>query len=196
MMKQSGALMSSRLMPPKDGPRIAHRVDELVDVLGVDLEVDRIDVGEALEEHRLAFHHRLRGERAEIAEAEDRGAVGDDGDQVAARRVVEGGVRILGDRLAPARRRPANRRATGRAASPSAWSAMISSLPGRPSAWKSSASWSVTDGPAFAGFDVSFIGFLFPRRRPPARISTVATDDNTARARGETGWWRAQFSGM
>ena len=84
MMKQSGALMSSRLMPPKDGPEIAHAVDELVDVLGVDLEVDGIDVGEALEQDRLAFHHRLGGQRAEIAEAEDGGAVGDDGDHVAA----------------------------------------------------------------------------------------------------------------
>ena len=75
----------------------AHAVDELVDILGVDLEVDGIDVGEALEQHRLAFHHRLGGQRAEIAEAEDRGAVGDDGDHVAARRVVEGLARILGD---------------------------------------------------------------------------------------------------
>ena len=99
MMKQSGALMSSRLMPPKEGPRIAHAVDELVGVLGVDLEVDGIDVGEALEQHRLAFHHRLRGQRAEIAEAEDGGAVGDDGDHVAARRVVEGAARIFGDGL-------------------------------------------------------------------------------------------------
>ena len=78
---------------------IAHRVDEGVDVLGVDLEIDRIDVGEALEEDGLAFHHRLRGERAEIAEAEDGGAVGDDRDEIAARRVVEGLVRVLGDRL-------------------------------------------------------------------------------------------------
>ena len=130
MMKQSGALMSSRLMPPKEGPRIAHAVDELVGILGVDLEVDGIDVGEALEQHRLAFHHRLGGQRAEIAEAEDRGAVGDDRDHVAARRVVEGAARILGDGAAPAPRRPANRRATGRAASPSAWSGLISSLPG------------------------------------------------------------------
>ena len=68
------------------GPEIAHAVDELVDVLGVDLEVDGIDVGEALEQHRLAFHHRLGGERAEIAEAEDGGAVGDHRDQIAARR--------------------------------------------------------------------------------------------------------------
>jgi hypothetical protein len=52
-----------------------------------------------LEEHRLAFHHRFGGERAEIAEAEDRGAVGDDGDHVAASGVVVGGRRIGGDRL-------------------------------------------------------------------------------------------------
>ena len=69
---------------------IAHAVDELVRVLGVDLEVDGVDVGEALEQHRLAFHHRLGGERAEIAEAEDRGAVGDHRDEVALGGVVEG----------------------------------------------------------------------------------------------------------
>ena len=41
-------------------PEIAHAVDELVDVLGVDLEVDGVDVGEALEQDGLAFHHGLR----------------------------------------------------------------------------------------------------------------------------------------
>ena len=78
---------------------IAHSVDEGVDVLRVDFEVDGIDVGEALEEHRLAFHHRLGGERPEIAEAEDGGTVGDHGDEVAASRVVEGFLGVLGDRL-------------------------------------------------------------------------------------------------
>ena len=79
------------------GAEIAHAVDELVDVLGVDLEVDGIDVGEALEQHRLAFHDRLGGERAEIAEAEDGGAVGDDGDHVALGGVVVGAGRVVGD---------------------------------------------------------------------------------------------------
>ena len=65
-------------------PEKSHGVDEFVGVFGVDFEIDGIDVGEALEQHRLAFHHRLGGERAEIAEAENGGAVGDDGDQVAA----------------------------------------------------------------------------------------------------------------
>jgi hypothetical protein len=44
-----------------------------------------VDAGELLEQHRLAFHHRLGGERADGAEAEHGGAVGHDRDQVAAR---------------------------------------------------------------------------------------------------------------
>ena len=96
-------------------------IDELVGILGGDLEVDGIDVGEALEQHRLAFHHRLGGQRAEVAEAEDGGAVGDDGDEVALGGVVVGLALDPRRWPAPARRRRANRRATGRAASPSAW---------------------------------------------------------------------------
>jgi hypothetical protein len=69
----------------------ADGLDEGVGVLGVELDVDRVHVGEALEEDRLALHHRLRGQRAEVAEAEDRGAVRDDGDEVALGRVVVGG---------------------------------------------------------------------------------------------------------
>ena len=53
----------------ESGREIAHRVDEGLGILRAHLEIDRIDVGKALEEHRLAFHHGLRGERAEIAEA-------------------------------------------------------------------------------------------------------------------------------
>ena len=61
-------------------------------------EIEGIDVGEALEEDRLALHHRLRGERAKVAETEDRGAIGDDADEITLRRVVERAARILGDR--------------------------------------------------------------------------------------------------
>ena len=56
-----------------------------------------VDVGKTLEEDGLAFHHRLRRERAEIAEAENRGAVGDDGDEIALGRVVVGAALVLGD---------------------------------------------------------------------------------------------------
>ena len=74
------------------------RVDEPLRVLGLHLDVDGVDVGEALEQHRLAFHHRLRGQRAEIAEAQDCGAVRDDGDEISLGREVVGAGRILGDR--------------------------------------------------------------------------------------------------
>ena len=73
-------------------------VDELVRIFRVHAEIDRVDIREALEQHRLAFHHGLGGERAEVAEAEDGGAVGDDRDEIALHRVVEGLALILGDR--------------------------------------------------------------------------------------------------
>ena len=97
MTKHSGALISSRLMPPKEGPRSRTALTNASTSFGIDLEIDGIDVGEALEQRGLAFHHRLRRERAEIAKPEDRGAVGDDGDHVAARRIIVRRGRILGD---------------------------------------------------------------------------------------------------
>ena len=121
-------------------------VDELVRILGVHFEIDGVDIGEALEQHRLAFHHGLGGERAAIAEPEDRGAVGDDGDEIALGGVVVGAGSHPRRSPAPARRRRANRRARDRAASPSAWWRSTSSLPGRPWLWNSSASWSVNVG--------------------------------------------------
>ena len=121
MMKHSGALMSSRLMPPQLLPSSLTQLMISSGSSGIDLEVDRIDVGEALEQHRLAFHHRLGGKRAAIAEAQDGGAVGDDGDEVALGGVVVG--RGSRPRRSPAPELPrrANRRATDRAGSPSAW---------------------------------------------------------------------------
>src|SRR3546814_12446732 len=74
-------------------PRLAeeaHAVHELVDVAGVDLEVDAVDVGETLEQHRLAFHHRIRGLRPEIAEAAHGGDVRGDCDAAAFGGVVVG----------------------------------------------------------------------------------------------------------
>ena len=92
-----GRLDVLKIDAAEGGPEIAHRADELVDVLGVDFEIDRIDIGEALEQHRLAFHHRLRGERPEIAQAQNRRAVGDDRDEIALGGIVIGGVGIFGD---------------------------------------------------------------------------------------------------
>ncbi len=43
------------------------RFDDLIDVLGVETNRKRVDVGELLEKHRLSFHHRQRSERSDVA---------------------------------------------------------------------------------------------------------------------------------
>ena len=75
-------------------------VDQLVRVALVDLDVEHVDAGELLEQHRLAFHHRLGRQRADRAQAQHRRAVGDHGDQVAARGVAKRVERIGRDLFA------------------------------------------------------------------------------------------------
>ena len=98
--KQRGAEMSSRLMPPKLGRQPGDGLDDLLDVGGVQADRDGVDAAELLEQHGLALHHRHRGGRADVAEAEHGGAVGDDGDGVRHPGVVLGHRRVGGDRLA------------------------------------------------------------------------------------------------
>ena len=101
--KQTGAAMSSRLMPPQAGRDRGDRLDEDLGVLRVDADRVGVDAAELLEEHRLALHDRHARGRADVAEAEHRGAVGDDRDHVALDRELEGLRAVLGDRLADPR---------------------------------------------------------------------------------------------
>ena len=75
-------------------------LDDLLDVGGVEADRHRVDAAELLEEHGLALHHRHRGGRADVAEAQDRGPVGDDADHVGHPRVVLGHRRVGRYRLA------------------------------------------------------------------------------------------------
>ena len=77
-----------------------HHIDDAVDILRIDFDVEHVDAGEFLEQDRLALHHRLAGERADIAEPEHRGAVGDDADEICPRGERCGFSRIGRDRLA------------------------------------------------------------------------------------------------
>ncbi|MCO5556195.1 hypothetical protein L7F22_009739 [Adiantum nelumboides] len=72
--------------------------DDLLGVLGVEADRPGVDVGELLEQRRLALHHRHRRGGADVAQAEHRGAVGDDGDGVALDRQAPGVGRVLRDR--------------------------------------------------------------------------------------------------
>ena len=75
-------------------------LDDLVGILGVEHDRDRVQPAERLEQRALALHHRQRRRRADVAEAEHRGAVADHGDQPVGPGVL-GGQRVIGgDRAA------------------------------------------------------------------------------------------------
>ncbi|MNN47938.1 hypothetical protein D3C81_1623820 [compost metagenome] len=72
-------------------------VDEGLRAFRIHFDIEHVDAGEALEQHALAFHHRLGRQRAEVAQAENRGAVGNHRHQVALAGVLEGQLGIAGD---------------------------------------------------------------------------------------------------
>ena len=86
--------------PGRDPP---NGVDDLVRILRPQADRVGVDVGEFLEQHRLAFHHRHGGFRPDVAQTEHRGTVGDHGHRV----VLDGecvDLALVGrDRLAHAR---------------------------------------------------------------------------------------------
>ena len=79
--------MSSRLMPPKLGAKPHHRLDNLVDVCGVEDDRNRVDASEVFEQQRLAFHHRQGSERPDVAETKHGSAIRNDGDDIGDRQV-------------------------------------------------------------------------------------------------------------
>ncbi len=86
--KHSGALMSSRLMPPKVGAMALTVRDELLGIGRVDLDVEGVDAGKGLEKHAFALHDRLGRQRTDVAQSEHGGAVRDHRYQVALARVL------------------------------------------------------------------------------------------------------------
>ena len=80
-----------------------HRADDvyqLVWVVFVQLDVEHVNTGKLLEQYALAFHDRLAGQRADIAQAQYGGTVGDHGNQVAACGVFIGIQRVFHDSVA------------------------------------------------------------------------------------------------
>ncbi len=68
--------------------------DDLARIFGRQLDIEHVDIGEALEQHPFALHHRLAGQGADIAQAQHRGAIADDPHQVALARVDVGQRRV------------------------------------------------------------------------------------------------------
>ena len=81
----------------KRGLQHLHCTDDLVRVLGVELDVENVDVGKTLEEHALALHHRLAGKRADVPQTQHRGPVGYHRHEVPLPRIVVGVLRVSFD---------------------------------------------------------------------------------------------------
>ena len=82
-------------------------IDEFVHIMRLDAEREGIHIAEGLEEHALTLHDRHTGLRADIAEAEDGRAVGNDGAEIPAAGQLVAFLKILLDlqaRLGDARR--------------------------------------------------------------------------------------------
>ena len=74
--------------------------NDLFGVLAVDQDGHAVDADQGIEEHRLALHDGQACHRADVAQAQNRRAVGDDGDRVADRGVLVAQLGILLDQPA------------------------------------------------------------------------------------------------
>ena len=70
-------------------------LDDVVRIVTIDFQVEHIDVSKALEKHGLSFHDGLSSKSSDVSQSQHRSAVGDDGDQIAARGVLESVERVL-----------------------------------------------------------------------------------------------------
>ena len=81
----------------KSGLQRGNDVDQFGGVFFVNFDVKNINASKLFKQHRLAFHHRLGGQRANVTQPQHGRAVGDHRHQVAACGVLEGVVRVFND---------------------------------------------------------------------------------------------------
>ena len=74
-----------------------HGVDKFVHVVGPDAQGKGVHPAEGLKQHAFALHHRHTGLGPDVAQAQDGGAVGDDGAEVVPPGQVVGPVEVLLD---------------------------------------------------------------------------------------------------
>ena len=82
------------------GPQADQGLHDLVGILGVEHDRNRVQSAEGLEERGLSLHDRQRGRRTDIAEAKHGAAIADDRDQAVCPGVTGGQRRLGGDRPA------------------------------------------------------------------------------------------------
>ena len=83
-----GCLYVFQINAAKARAHIFDRIDNLLRVLCIKLQINGIDIGKAFEQNRLAFHDRLGGQRPQIAEPQNGRAIGNHCHHIAARRQI------------------------------------------------------------------------------------------------------------
>src|SRR5690606_10974687 len=86
-----GSLDVFKIDPTQGGLQRRDDVDQLIRIVFVELDVKYINAGEFLEQASFALHDRLGGERADIAQAQHSGTVGNHTHQVGTRGVQRRG---------------------------------------------------------------------------------------------------------
>ena len=81
----------------KSGLQPANQIGQRHRVGLIHFDVKTIEASEFLEQDGLAFHHRFRGLRADVAQPQNRGAIGDHGHQIALGGVAARVERIVGN---------------------------------------------------------------------------------------------------
>ena len=90
-----GCLDIFQVYPPESRCDPFDRIDELVHILGVDLNVEHINVGKYLKEQTLPFHDRLGSLGSNITQPQNCSTIRDHCDQVALVGVAIDVVRLL-----------------------------------------------------------------------------------------------------
>ena len=103
--------------------------DDVFRVLRANFQIKDIDIGKALEEDAFAFHHRLAGQRSDVAQAQNGRAVGNHRHQVARARCIQRTGRGSSESPCKARQRRAYRPDSNPVACGTVWWASLQSCP-------------------------------------------------------------------
>ena len=95
--KTGGSADVLKIDRPKSRCHQLHRLDDLFHVFCIEFNIEGIDISESLEKDRLAFHHRLARQSADVSETQHGGAIGDDTDEISARRIQPRRVSVVRD---------------------------------------------------------------------------------------------------
>ena len=81
-VKAFGSFDIFKVDPPERRLQHLHSFYNVIGVVGIQFNIEDINICESFEEHSFPFHHRLSGERPDIAKSENCGSIRNNTDKV------------------------------------------------------------------------------------------------------------------